>query len=607
MLRELHISNLAVIEDARISFGGGLNVITGQTGAGKSLLLGAFQLLLGLRPAGNLLRRGASEGRVSGVFDLNDILLVDFVISVADLNRSDLSVEDPLLITRKIFSSGRSSVSINGRPATLAMLRKIGNRLIDLQGTARMTSEDRRGEGASLSARNETLLLLKPSYQLDLVDHFADNGSLRAEYATAHRDLQELRQRKAELETSASLRRDQIDLYRFQADEIDSVDPTAGEFEEVQSRYRVLANMERLIRESTGLCHTLYEGEASIAERLQLAAAVVRELSEVDEGINEVRELTEQAAEAVQDASFTLSRYLNRLEFNSEEFAEVTNRLNALNRIIAKYGQGTIDGVFEFRLELERKLGELQGAGEDLDLIDEKIASLKLGLSELAEALRKRRVDAVQSIKPDIGEQLRDLAMEDAEFDVAIEPIGNGESPSGGDRIEFLIRTNVGQPILPLREIASGGELSRIMLAIKSVLAESERISILVFDEIDAKIGGRLGSVIGSKLRSLARNHQVLCITHLPQIAAYADRHLKIRKESDSGETRTIVVSLDGAEERIAELAEMFAGKGVTETTLAQSRELLDKARSITDSGSTVIEVRPTKKRRKALRAQQKK
>ncbi len=603
MLRELHISNLAVIEDAAIDFQPGLNVVTGQTGAGKSLILGAFELLMGLRTVGKLLRAGAPEGRVTGVFELPDPIQVTAIQEIADLSDTDLAPGDSLIITRKLFSSGRSSVSMNGRPATLAMLKKVGSHLIDLQGNNRNNSND--APSSSASAQNETLLLLKPSYQLDILDHFADNPSRRTTYAQIFQELRQLQQQKVDLETGSTLRRDQLDLYQFQAHEIDEVDPTPGEYDELQSRFRFLSNIERLIRDARNVHQIIYDSENSIAERSQYALAILRELTDIDEDLAEVRDLTEQAAAASQEAAFTLNRYLGRLNFDAEELSEVTDRLNALNRLTAKYGSGTYPGIFDFRAELAQKLAALQQDCGDANQIDERIQELRQSLAELGQVLNHRRHQAAQALKPNIEAQLHELAMPEAEFNVELTTINVDASPTGTDQLEMLIRTNPGQPMLPLRSVASGGELARIMLALKTVLAESEQTSVLIFDEIDAKIGGRLGTVIGDKLRQLSANHQVLCITHLPQIAAYADHHLRIVKETEAGETRTSVATLATTKSRAAELAEMLAGKDVTKTTTAQARELLRLAHPSTATtkpkkkSAPIVKVKATRSRSK--------
>lgn len=569
MLRELHISNLAIIEDLRLELTPGLNVFTGQTGAGKSLILGAFELLLGRRSPADLLRPGAAEGRVSGVFEIPDAHLAAEVHRVADLPGADTpQAAEGLLITRKIFASGRSSASINGHPVTAAMLREVGDRLIDLHI----------GDEGGSSAAGEAPFLLRPSNQLAVVDAFAGSESLLAQYADLYRELIDIRTRLNDSQRGSALRTEQLDLLEFQAGEIDAVEPTPGEYDELSARHRVLSEVDRLTRQ-IGLAHNvLYDSDESVASRLQAVVGIMRELVEIDPALEEAAGQVEAAAAAVQDASFVLGRYLGRLDLDPAELGEITDRLNALNRLIAKYGRGSLDDVLEYREEIRGRIGELSGAGLDSAALLKRQSQLAGRASEIAAALRAARQKAARALKPRIEAELAELAMAEAQFDVQFEPLDE-PGPTGADQIEMMIRTNPGQPSRPLRRIASGGELSRIMLALKTVLAGAERISVLVFDEIDAKIGGRLGSVIGAKLRALAQRHQVLCITHLPQIAAFGDTHLRISKHSARNEIHIEVATLGTDAARRAELAEMLAGKSATEITLHQADELLATAR----------------------------
>lgn len=576
MLRELHISNLAIIEDLRLDLTPGLNVFTGQTGAGKSLILGAFEMLLGRRTIADMLRPGAAEGRVSGVFEITDGDVAGEIRRVADLPSSDISTDEPpapsraetMLITRRLFASGRSSATINGHPVTAAMLREVGDRLIDLHV----------GEEGASSAAGDAPFLLRPSNQLAVLDAFAGCEALRSEYSAAYHELTQTRQALDESARGGALRREQLDLLQFQAGEIDAVEPTAGEYEELAARHRVLSEVDRLTRQ-VGLAHNvLSDSDESIASRLAALVGIMRELVEIDSALGEAAGQIESAAACVQDAAFVLGRYLGRLDLDPAELGEITDRLNALNRLIAKYGHGSLDDVLAFREEIAARIRELTGEGVDTEALTRRAAELERQVRERGASLHKARARAAAALKPLIEAELAHLAMNDARFDIEIEALDE-PGPTGLDRVEMMIRTNPGQPSRPLRRIASGGELSRIMLAIKTVLAGAERISVLVFDEIDAKIGGRLGTIIGAKLRNLAQRHQVLCITHLPQIAAFADTHLRIVKHAGADETHIEVRRLDGDEARRDELADMLAGKAATDITRRQAEELLAAAR----------------------------
>lgn len=583
MLRELHIANLALIEDVRLEFLEGLNCFTGQTGAGKSLIMGAFSLLLGLRTSGSntdMLRPGADEARVSGVFELRRPAIA---AEVARLLDQELEPGDELLITRKLHASGRSSVSVNGQPATASMIRAVGELMVDIHG------------------QHDHQCLLQPANQLEILDAFGRCTELRKQYAAVWGELQELTRRQAELAAGRSLRRQQRELYEFQLREIEAADPQAGEYHELKARLKVLSSMQRL-RKDVGSAHSaLYESEGSVVDRLQAITHLLRDLSELDETLHAAAEQVGSAAISLQEAAYDLGRYVDRLEDDPRQLAEAEDRLHVLNRLLGKYelppdaqhhlpGDGAptdpADQLIAYREFLEKQLQSLARDEEDQGEQHRRIAALRQSLEALGKQLSEARRAAAKSLCPKVQAELKELGMTEAELQVEFEAIkpaaGEVGGASGFEAVEFMIRTNPGQPARPLRKIASGGEMSRIMLALKAILADDDRISILVFDEIDANIGGRLGTVIGSKLRQIsASGHQVLCITHLPQIAAYADRHLRIAKSvsDNAGQklTTTHVTSLEGTQ-RIDELAEMLAGKQATQTTRKQAKEMLAAA-----------------------------
>ena len=617
MLRELHIANLAVIEDAAIELGPGLNVFTGQTGAGKSLVLGAFEALLGLkRSPARMIRPGATDARITGVFELTEPGIAEQVGLALD---QELLPGDELLITRKLNASGRSTVHVNGQPATAAMVRAAAEHLVDIHG------------------QHDHQLLLKPAHQLAMLDAYAGCEDDRHGFAQGFSELRRLRETKLELTASRSLREQQLDLFRFQRDEIDSAEPVAGEVVELQARERVLGNLKKITQDAGSVYAALYDAEGAVAERLQAVTQVLLELAELDPALTDTAEQVRAATLSLQESSFELSRYLTRLDLDPAELDEVEQRLNVLNRLIQKYAgdrlrksddrraQGDTENtpadalapVLAHREHLEREIARLERQGEDLDDLDTRIAERCASLEQLADRLTDARSAAGAALLPLVQQHLKELGMPDARLRVELKRFeleDEEAGPTGLDRVAFMARTNPGQDERPLREIASGGELSRIMLAIKSVLARpttpikpigkkktagtarpgSGGVSVLVFDEIDANIGGRLGHVIGTKLRALAtsgapargkKKHastgQVICITHLPQIAAFADRHLHIVKEvvgkGKARQTRTTVSALEG-DRRVDELAEMLAGEKLTSTNRKQARELIEAA-----------------------------
>ena len=559
MLQELHISNLAVITDARIELAAGLNCFTGATGAGKSLIIGALEVLLGMRSPTEMLRTGADEGRVSGVFEIRGTETLKLIEKLTDV--AAIADGGEILLTRKLYSSGRSSVSLNGQPITLAMLKQVSEHLVDVHG------------------QHDHQYLLKPANQLDVIDQFGNLWDLRNRYRAAFEQLQATRQRLAELSTNSQFRDQQLELYRFQAREIDAAELDPAEYAELQSRAAVLTNLEKLKKETGAVHSSLYEADGAVLERLRMMSAILAELAGIDTQLQSVATAVREATINLEESAFDLSRYLDKLDLDPGELAEVNERLNTIQRVLNKYA-GDIESTLELRAEIQQNLDKLEGSGVDSTQLKKQLEPQRKEVIKLGVELSAQRKAIAKKLSPLIEKSLAELGMEKAKFEVTVTSADESSATASGfDLVEFIAQTNPGQSPQPLRKIASGGELSRIMLALKGILAQSDRVSVLVFDEIDANVGGRLGSIIGNKLRSLAAHHQVLCITHLPQIASYADRHFTVRKEVIAGKTESKVRTMDG-DERLEELAEMIGGKHITATTRAQAKELLDAARA---------------------------
>ena len=590
MLRELHISNLAIIEKMDIELGPGLSVFTGQTGAGKSLILGALELLLGLRSGGEdaamFVRPGSPEARVSGVFEISDPPMAQRLEAILD---QPIRTGEPILITRRVQATGRSSVSVNGSPVTAAMLREAGQFLVDIHG------------------QHDQQFLLKPANQMLILDAFADALDARREFAQTLGQLRDAQRRLRELRESDQKRAEQLELHRFQMQEIDAAGPGPGEYGLAKARYGVLKNVAHLKAESAQVLQGLSEGDDTVLERLGALGHALAELARLDPSLADLSSQTEQAGGLLQDVARDLSRYQEKLDVDGGELGRVEERLNVLNHLIHKYarsapaGDDPVEAVLGFRRQIARKAAELETDSQALGSLDRQIEGLQTQLSKIGTRLTRLRAQAGRRLKSLVESEFRELEMPEATFDVDLRSRGADDpqaDSSGLDEMEFLVQTNPGQDRLPLRKIASGGEISRVMLALKTILADKDQITVLVFDEIDANIGDRLGATIGRKLTALAhgvrpgrkaapspaRNdgaRQVLCITHLSQIAACADHHLRISKDIVGAEkdrqTVATVRTLEG-EQRVGELAEMMAGKGPTAATLAHARELLARA-----------------------------
>lgn len=580
MLRQLHISNLAIIENVDIELSGGLNVFTGETGAGKSLIMGSLELLLGLRGGGEeaatFVRPGCSEARVSGVFD---IVRPATVARLGEILDQSLGADGPLIITRRLMSSGRSSATVNGCPVTVAMLRQAGELLVDIHG------------------QHDQQFLLKPANQLAILDAYAEAEDVRTEFAQTLRKLRESQRRLEEMRDSDARRGEMLELYRFQADEIDAAELAPGEYAQVKARYGVLKNITHLKARSSAVLEGLCDGEGSVEDKLGSVSHSLQELTRVDGKLAELSAQVQLARETLQDAAKALSRYQDSLDVDAGELDQVEQRLDLLNKLIHKYARGVggegdpVTAVLEHRKELARKIAQLDVDSQALAGLEGQIGELSRRLVTVGRKLTQMRTAAAARLKPLIQEQFRELEMPEAAFDVSLQSrpaVDAAIDGSGLDEVEFLVRTNPGQQSLPLRKIASGGEISRIMLAIKTILADKDQVCVLVFDEIDANIGDRLGAAIGRKMRMLANGHrpgrrsegqhQILCITHLSQIAACADRHLQISKSvTSSGKQRRTsaqVKVLEG-EHRVGELAQMMAGKNISPATLEHARNLL--------------------------------
>jgi len=395
MLRELHINNLAVIADARVELASGLNCFTGATGAGKSLVIGAIEVLLGMRSPAELLRPGADEGRVSGVFEVRGEEVLRRIESIIDAPVAADGGE--LLITRRLYASGRSSVSLNGNPITLGMLKQVAEHLVDVHG------------------QHDHQFLLKPANQLEVLDQFATLGDLRRRYHDVYQQVQTARARLAELSANRTLREQQLELYRFQADEIDNAELSAGEYEELTARASVLRNLEKLTKEATATHRALYEADGSVLERLKMMAAVLADLAIVDSNMSPIASGMRDATIALEEIAFDLSRYLDKLDLDPAETAEVEDRLNTFNRILNKYGR-TVEETLVNREERRQQIAQLERSTDDLSSLQSQIEPLSREMMKLGRELSAKRQAAAKRLQPLIVKELAELGMEKATF-----------------------------------------------------------------------------------------------------------------------------------------------------------------------------------------------
>lgn len=567
MLAELYVRDFAIIDEITLQLGPGLNVLTGETGAGKSLLVDAVAVLVGGRADVEMIRAGAERALIEGLFHLDE-LTARLLSPILELH--GLADENPpreLVLSREIRQGGRHVARVNGRWVPLHVLKEIGQVLVDIHG------------------QTEHLSLLRAREQLELLDRYAGNGELRAALAervarwrAVRREIEQLRQDERE-----KARR--MDLLRFQVEEIEAARLREGELEALLQERNRLANAEQLAQLADAIHRALYEGEEeapSALDRLGEATRALQALARIDPAFQPYLETMEGLMAQVEDLARTVRDYREGIEFNPRRLAQIEERLDLIRRLQRKYGD-TIAEILAYAQRARQELETLTHAEERLAALEEEAEQLLREIGELGGQLSRRRREAAERLAREVEAQLADLRMAGARFTVALEWMPDAEGAyadgarwafdaTGLDRVTFLIAPNVGEGLRPLARIASGGETSRLMLALKVALAQADPVPTLIFDEIDQGIGGRVGAVVGEKLWRLARHHQVLCVTHLPQLAGFGDTHFKVEKQVVGDRTVARVVPLEG-EARVAELAQMLGGTG--RAAVQSAREIL--------------------------------
>jgi DNA repair protein RecN (Recombination protein N) len=568
VLRELRVRNLAVIESLTVPFSSGLNVLTGETGAGKSILIDALTLLLGERaqPA-ETIRAGAEAATIEAVFD------APRKSPVATLLREHgIALEDGLLVVRReLVRGGRGRVFLNDANTTLALLEKLGETLVEVHG------------------QHEHQALLRTGRHLDLLDAFAGLGILRERVRQRH---EEWRGASTELDALRASARDQATrTTQFQESlaEIDAGRLRPGEEDELREERRRLMNAERLAEGATGAYRELYDDPSSAVERAGRAASLLRDLVRIDPQAQPTLQALDTALVHLDETARTLRSYRDGVVFDPLRLEAIERRLDEIGRLKRKYGE-SVEAVLALRARIAGDLESLGRVGEDEGKLAERVDRLRTELVTRATDLAERREQAASRLETAVLAELGALDLESAVFRVRLlrERAGHGElgvgpeawrlGPRGVDQAEFLFSGNAGEEARPLARVASGGELSRTMLALKVVLAATDAVPVLIFDEVDVGIGGKTADTVGRKLRQVARTRQVLCVTHLPQIAAYADQHFRVEKREEDGRTATTVAALV-KNDRVREVARMLGGESVTDTSLRHALELITQAR----------------------------
>ena len=557
MLTELRIRNFAIIEEIGLEFAEGFTVFTGETGAGKSILVDAVDLLVGGRASADLIRAGAEEAEVSGVFSLPPESPVAAFLKEQDLFGAG---EHDLILRRILSRAGRNRVHVNGRPAPLTVLQSLRGLLVDIHG------------------QHEHQSLFKPALQLDLLDEFGGLADARHDYAAAFDTWRELETRLADRRAALADRQAHEDLLRHQVEEMTGANLRAGEDRELERERLLLSHGRRLAELVQATYGPLYEEEPSILQGLGSLAGSVKELAAIDHEMTEDRDRFTEALAQLTDLAQRLRAYRDKLEFDPERLDKVEERLDLIHRLVKKYG-GSLEEVIKRGETARRELQELDSGDEALKELSKQVTDAREKVGKLAQGLSRKRTKAAGELEKRLERELKDLRMNHARVRIAVEQEACADGPqltsTGIDRVEFMFSSNLGEAPQPLSRIASGGELSRVMLAMKTVLAEQDRVPVLVFDEVDAGIGGAVSEVVGKRLRNLSRHgHQVFCITHLAPIAAQAQGHFAVTKAAKSGRTVTQVEQLDKAA-RVEEVARMLGGETITPTIRSTASEML--------------------------------
>ncbi|WP_352401129.1 DNA repair protein RecN [Anaerotignum sp.] len=554
MLENLHIKNVALIKECQVAFGPGLNILTGETGAGKSMLIDSLQFALGGRLGKDFLRNDQKMALVEALFSVKDNSFSDKL----EENGIEPEEDGTLLISRTLNDAGKSVCRINGSIVTVSMLRELAADLIDIYG------------------QHEHQSLLNPSKHILLLDRFCGSGfdEVKEAYANCFGKRKEIDKQLEELMGDEAQREQRLDILNFQKDEIETAALSPREEEELVDKKKRLTHMERLIRLTLESANLLYDGAddmPSACDNVSCTVDKLRECAGLDPSLEGYYNDLEDVYARLEDISREIKRYAQNLEDDPEELERVEERLQTIYKLKRKYG-GSVDAVIKFYEKISDEIAFFSNSQEKVEQLTAQRLKIQKSLEDAANKLTKMREEAALRVAKQIEDSLKDMEMKNAKFYIQITPREEWNA-LGKDKVEFLISANAGENLKPLAKIASGGEMSRVMLALKAVLVDADEIETFIFDEIDTGVSGRTAGKVGRKMSLIGKKRQILCITHLPQIAAMADKHFLIEKETNNDETVTKVKSLDEAS-AVAEVARLMGNATVTQATLTAAREL---------------------------------
>ena len=555
MLKSFEVKDYALIEHISVEFGGELNIITGETGAGKSILIDAMGLLLGERAATEVVRKGANKSVVEGIFNIEENKNVKKL-----LEDNDIEYYPELILRREISLKGSNRCFANDTPVSLSIIKELGNLLVDLHG------------------QHEHQSLLRTETHINYLDEFGDYDDLMIKYRKTYDDLVRTERELNSLKEREEILKEKKEICSFQIKEIDEVSPEGGEEEKLNDELKILENSEKLAEQTTEIYQLLYESENSVHDSIVKVQNYLRELVEIDNSFSESSSEAETIIALVNDISSFVQSYKAKVDLDPAHVEEIRERLGSINLLKKRYG-GTVKSVLEHR----KKIGEEFTLAENFE---EKISELSSALSKLrekaekeAKSISQKRIQVSKKVKSGIENSLKELGISQPEFKTEIlnEPADGKPlkfSSTGIDKVEFFISTNPGEDPKPLAKVASGGEVSRIMLSLKSVLAMSDKLPLLIFDEIDVGVSGKIAQKVGNTLKELSKYHQIIAITHLPQIASLADSHYSIEKISKKDRVISAIKKLD-EEEQVNEVAKLISGEKITDKSISTAQELI--------------------------------
>ncbi|MCP4402211.1 MAG: DNA repair protein RecN [bacterium] len=557
MLLEIHIENFAIIDSLQVQFSEGLNIITGETGAGKSIMVDALIIALGGRASADFIRAGADKAIIEVVFTLDDVESAkQKALEYGFLEQEQESTE--LIIRRELSRNGRNRLLVNGHPATNVMVGELGDLLLDIHG------------------QHEHQSILNPDYHVELLDLYGKLLPLREEVAGSFRQFKKVERELKTLRDASRDRLQQQDLLRFQQQEIAKARLVAGEDDKLRHERKIMAGAEQLHSGATTIYDMLYGGRGAMLEQLGDILNRLEKLADIDENLGPQLKNCESVQYQLEDLAFSMRDYARTIEFDPYRLDEIEKRIHEINSLKRKYGN-SIEEILKFHDEIEQELHNFDDREERISELEKRHAQLRKHVGQLSQKLSRDRKHLAESFEKNVTEELAMLSMERTRFNVDVAAAGTERNPftaRGIDKIEFLIAPNPGEPLKPLSKIASGGEISRVMLALKTLLGTADHIPVMVFDEIDTGIGGKVAEIVGKKLKQVSAAHQVICITHLPQIAGKGVSHFHVAKEAEEDRTVTSIRRLSD-QERLEEIARMVGGERITETTIKHAREML--------------------------------